>query len=112
MSHPGQAAETAQGFDSRRQSCRLGVACRGEHGYFGAPADRWNIEVYHVSPKQISSAGPVSRISEPGPCHCTVCAPPGAITRSTGEAPRRAMAALALAQVPVPEEEVGPTPRS
>ncbi len=83
-SYPGQKAETAQRFDSLRQPLRLGVACRGKHGHFRTAAHRGNaVRLHHVSPKQISSAGPVSRISEPGPCHSTVCAPPGAITRST-----------------------------
>ena len=41
-----------------------------------------------------------------------VCAPPGATTVSGDWQPCSAIAAVAVALVPVPEEVVGPTPRS
>ncbi len=52
------------------------------------------------------------RSRSPGPLHATVCAPPGATTVSGEMQRRNASTAVAAAEVPVPEEVVGPTPRS
>ena len=63
-------------------------------------------------PRATTTAGPVSCSSALVLGHSTSCSPPGANTRSRDGAPSSAIMAAALALVPVPEEEVGPTPRS
>src|SRR5271170_2825592 len=68
--------------------------------------------VHHASPIHISSAGPVSVISDPSPAQSTSCSPPGARTTRRVLPPRLTIVAAAVAHVPVPEELVGPTPRS
>ena len=68
--------------------------------------------IHHASPRAIRAAGPVSLSSVPGPSQATVCAPPGATTVSGERQPCNASAAVAEAELPVPEEVVGPTPRS
>ena len=60
----------------------------------------------------MSVAGPVRNSSSPGPLHAMVCAPPGVTTVSGDFANPNAIAAVAEAELPVPEDEVGPTPRS
>ncbi len=66
----------------------------------------------HASPRATRVAGPVRYNSVPGPFQAMVCVPPGATTRSGDFARPSAMAAVAAAELPVPEDEVGPTPRS
>ena len=60
----------------------------------------------------MSVAVPVRCNSLPGPPHAMVCAPPGATTLSGETQRRNASTAVAAAELPVPEEVVGPTPRS
>ncbi len=60
----------------------------------------------------MSVAGPVRINSLSGPLQSTICAPPGATTVSGERQPLKASAAVAVAEVPVPDEVVGPTPRS
>ena len=57
-------------------------------------------------------AGPVRLSSEARPGQATLWTPPGATTVRGDVQPWKAMAAAAAAEVPVPEELVGPTPRS
>ena len=58
------------------------------------------------------AAGPERSNSVPGPAQATDCAPPGAVTASGETQPFKASAAVAEALLPVPEDVVGPTPRS
>ncbi len=67
---------------------------------------------HHASPRAMSEAGPVRLSSIPGPSQVTTCDPPGANTVSGETQRRKASAAVAAAEVPVPEDVVGPTPRS
>src|SRR5579872_2135749 len=66
------------------------------------------------SPRQIICAGPsrINSSSDELRCHKTRCTPPSDFT-TTGDCTNpMEMAAVAEAQDPVPEEVVGPTPRS
>ena len=57
-------------------------------------------------------SGPVSIIAASVAGQTVRCAPPSAIAASSRSAPRRAIAAADEAHVPVPDEVVGPHPRS
>ena len=65
-------------------------------------------------PVAINSAGPStsSRSRRLPNAHVANCAHPGAVTNKSAFKPRNPIAAAAEAHVPVPEEFVGPTPRS
>ncbi len=63
----------------------------------------------HV-PSQTTSAHPVRKT--PSSVQSTCCAPPGAMTSTDRSAPPCAIAAIADAHAPVPDDSVGPTPRS
>ena len=65
-----------------------------------------------TSPTQMISAGPVSSITASLLGHTVRCAPPSAIAVSSRSTLRNAIAAAEDAQVPVPDEVVGPHPRS
>ncbi len=65
-----------------------------------------------ASPRQMISAGPVSCITASFDGQTVRCGPPSAMAVSSRFVSRRAMAAAEEAQVPVPEEVVGPQPRS
>src|SRR6267378_6373362 len=76
-----------------------------------SPANRPNLEAYKKnSPRQTIRTAP--RRNTRGPSVRTICAPPGACTRTGDSAFPDAMAAIATAQDPVPEDLVSPTPRS
>ncbi len=65
-----------------------------------------------TSPRQIISAGPVNIIALSLPSQTVRCAPPSATAVNSLSVPRIVIAAAEEAQVPVPEEVVGPQPRS
>src|SRR5271170_1014149 len=74
--------------------------------------EEWRCHSAVTSPRQTISAGPVSRITASLAGHTVRCGPPSAIAVNARSAPRNAIAAADEAQVPVPDEVVGPHPRS
>jgi len=76
--------------------------------------DRQLIDAYKTGfiYTQITRAGPVRCITASPPCQTTCCAPPSEVASNSCPHPRSAILAAADAHVPVPEEVVGPTPRS
>src|ERR1035441_8990341 len=128
VSKPGHKAQRAQTFQAPFGELKPGGGRGRNHAHAGTLTcgeelqerePLWNQfgidrrrHIYHASPRAIKAAGPVSLSSVPGPSQATVCAPPGAATVSGDLASPSAIAAVAAAELPVPEEEVGPTPRS